>query len=219
MEAQRKARLYGHQRQNRIQVPQAEPGGNRTRCRCRMQPASRGQSWRGAHSRARGDCEAQGLPGFPSPPRFSPSPRSALPAQSCLRIKSSPKLAPSMARAAACPSRCRGCWAPSSQGSSQSGTQLLRLLTHLSVAQQGRPAPCQPALDLVYPPQGAETSCSCSSARMGPSPERRREPTGCLAQCSASLREAGGCGKALGVVGPEPHPAWTCLCPGERSPT
>lgn len=36
---------------------------------------------------------------------------------------------------------------------------------------------------------------------------------------STVLGQPGGCGKALGVVGPEPHPAWTCLCPGERSPT
>lgn len=119
----------------------------------------------------------------PLPPSFLPAPSlcSALPAQSCSRIKSGPSRHQGGARkhgkssAVSVPvQRQPGIlqpglqpgWYPAPRAHHPSG----------SVAQQSRPAPCQRGLHLAYPSQGSETSCSCSSAWMGPSLEQRREP-------------------------------------------
>lgn len=94
-----------------------------------MWPASHGQSsWR-AHSRAHGDCETRGLPGFSSPLRFSTCPISlfSISSSELLEDQEQPKpgtklVLQSTARAVVCLSQCKGSWASSSQGSSQSGT-------------------------------------------------------------------------------------------------
>lgn len=132
------------------------PGGQ-----CSVQD---GQSWQRAHSCARLRlCLLSPLPlGFV----LIPSLCSASLAQQGSGIKSSPSLAPSWCSKAWQEQCCGHPSAASSQGSSQSGAQLL-------VTQQSTAVPCQQGMELASPSQGSET-CFCSPAWMGASLDQHK---------------------------------------------
>lgn len=97
MEAQRKARLYGNQRQNHVQVPRAEPGGTVPGAGAGCGPPATGRACGEPAVVLVGTTRLRGCLVPPLPPgffRLPPSLYPALAAQSCSGIKSSPKLAP-----------------------------------------------------------------------------------------------------------------------------
>lgn len=152
MEAQRKARLYENQRQSHIQVAQAEPRG--------PVPSAGAGCGLPAMGRAHGELTVV-LMGTvrlrvclvsPLPSDFPPAPSlcSALAAQSCSRIKSSPSLAPS--------------WCSKAQQEQWYGCPSAKTAGHL---------PARAPASLVPSSSGSSPLWKCGSAEQtGPLPAR-----------------------------------------------